>query len=100
MADTSLPENLVALQRSAHLAWADLKQHRRNVQALREKDSPEKDRELPACMSRTLRDWSEEEDARHLELQAAAVTAQEALLRGFTDAGFKRDAATVPQLGC
>jgi len=98
MADTPLPDTLVDLQRSAHAAWAELEQHRQDVDATRERESHPQDKDLPSWASRTLRPWTEAEDARHLELRAAALAAQEALRQGVVDAGLKQDADTVAQL--
>jgi|GEM_PF-2310986 hypothetical protein len=97
MADPDFPAELVDLQRRANDALAALEAYRRTVDAARAADADRADAELratggrpveiPSWGRRQLRPWTEEENRRFGELQAAVLAAQEARRAGIEASG-------------
>jgi hypothetical protein len=89
VADIDFPADLIDLQRASHRAWAEVEQHRKTVDAARVADADAADEarraageripEIPKWGRRTLRPWTEAEDAEHDRLLTAAREAAEAL---------------------
>lgn len=83
---TDFPPALVDLQRRAQAAWAAVEAHRLAVDA-RRREEAEPDTDRPKWASPALRLWTEEEDARHAELMAAVLEAEQARHAALAESG-------------
>lgn len=89
MADIDFPADLIDLQRASHRAWDAVEAHRKSVDTARVADADAADEarraagervpETPKWGRRTLRPWTDVEDAEHDRLLNAAREAAEAL---------------------
>lgn len=71
-----IPEQVTAAQAAADQAWAAVEAYRKTVVEQRRAETPDDPGRLP-WQGRTLRDWTDDEQAEYARLHAGAVAASE-----------------------